>query len=100
MDSVIRHLGTAEFARLRVGVGMPAMRSPCRGTGARALSLTEDRDGEGPLVRHVLGRFASEERPAAERAESLAAEAVLEWVRSGVESCMNAYNRTEGEARL
>ncbi len=75
LESIIRHLGTEDFARLRVGVG--------RGRSSRA---------EGDLVGHVLGLFSPEERPVAERAEARAEAAATDWVRSGVEVCMNEYN--------
>lgn len=78
LDSVIQHLGTKDFARLRVGVGRP-------GAGAE----------DGELVGHVLGRFSEEERAVADRAEARAAEAVLVWAESGVEECQNRFNRSE-----
>jgi PTH1 family peptidyl-tRNA hydrolase len=74
LESIIGRLGTDEFPRLRVGVGRP---------GAQ----------EDDLVGHVLGTFSRDEAELAERAEDRAAEAALEWVRSGPEVCMNLYNR-------
>ncbi len=75
LRSIIQHLGTEEFARLRVGVGRPV--------------------GGPGLVGHVLGAFSPEERPVIERAEARAAEAVVEWVVNGVEACMNRFNGPE-----
>ncbi len=75
LESIIRHLGTEEFARLRVGVG--------RGRSSGA---------SGDLVGHVLGSFSREELPVAERAETRAEAAATEWIRGGVEVCMNEYN--------
>jgi PTH1 family peptidyl-tRNA hydrolase len=64
------HLGTTEYARLRIGVGAP-------------------RDD---AVDHVLGRFSPSERPVIEEAIALAVQAVLTWASRGVEVCMNQYN--------
>lgn len=80
LESIIRHLGTEAFPRLRVGVGRPA--------GAE----------EEGLTGHVLGGFSREEAPLARRAEERAAEAVGEWIGSGIEPCMDRYNGpSEGE---
>jgi PTH1 family peptidyl-tRNA hydrolase len=87
LDSMIQHLGTKDFARLRVGVGRPR-----RGPEENG----EDEGGE--LAGHVLGRFSEGERDLAERAEARAAEAVLVWAASGVEECQNRFNRPEDEA--
>src|SRR5213080_1630499 len=62
------HLGTTEYSRLRLGVGAP-----------------EEKDA----VDHVLGRFRPGERDVIEEAIREAAQAVVVWVREGVEKCMN-----------
>ena len=64
-------LGTDAYARLRIGVGQP---------------------GSGDAVDHVLSRFKPGERAAVEEAVAAAAQAVLVWVRSGTEACMNRFN--------
>ncbi len=64
------HLGTTEYARLRIGVDMP-------------------RDD---AIDHVLGRFSPSEQVVIEDAVLLAAQAVLVWASQGVEVCMNQYN--------
>lgn len=71
LRDIQQHLGTTEYARLRIGVG-----------------ATE----EGGLVDHVLGRFRPSERPIIEDATARAAQAVLVWLRQGIEPCMNQYN--------
>jgi PTH1 family peptidyl-tRNA hydrolase len=68
---VARHLGSDRFARLRVGVG---------------------RQRTGDLVGHVLGAYASDEVEPARAAEERAASAVIDWLHSGLEACMNRYN--------
>jgi peptidyl-tRNA hydrolase, PTH1 family len=64
------HLGTTEYARLRIGVDAP-------------------RD---EAIDHVLGRFSPGERKVIEDAVLLASQAVLVWASRGVEACMNQYN--------
>jgi peptidyl-tRNA hydrolase, PTH1 family len=64
------HLGTTEYARLRIGVGAP------------------DEDA----TDHVLGRFRAAERAVVDDAVALAAQAVGVWIHQGVEACMNQYN--------
>jgi PTH1 family peptidyl-tRNA hydrolase len=71
LASCIARLATEEFARLRVGVG--------RGEGESQ-------------VGHVLGPFAPAEKPVIEAVIERAADAVVTWVRDGIEACMNAYN--------
>jgi PTH1 family peptidyl-tRNA hydrolase len=75
LRDIQNHLGTQDYARLRVGVG----------------------SGEEDLVDHVLGRFRPSERPVIEDAISLAIQAVSLWVGQGVDECMNRYNVTTGK---
>ena len=77
LRDVQNHLGTTEYARLRIGVGTP------------------DEDA----VDHVLGRFRPAERPVIEDAVQRAAQAVGVWVRLGVEVCMNQYNGGPGRKK-
>ena len=71
-------LGTDEYPRLRVGVGSP---------------------GGGDAADYVLGRFRSGERAAVDDAVAKAAAAVLLWVRSGLDACMNAANAGEAKPK-
>jgi peptidyl-tRNA hydrolase, PTH1 family len=64
------HLGTTVYPRLRIGVGAPA----------------------DEVIDYVLGRFRPSERPAINEALELATQAVVLWVREGIEKCMNQYN--------
>jgi len=70
------HLGTTEYARLRIGVDAPK---------------------EDDAVDHVLGRFRPSERPVIEDAVAQAVQGVDLWVRQGVEKCMNKYNARKDE---
>ena len=76
LRDIQNHLGTTEYARLRIGVGSA---------------------GEGELVDHVLGRFRPSERPVIEDALSLAVQAVSIWVGQGIEVCMNRFNAPAGK---
>ena len=71
LRNIQEQLGTDEYARLRIGVGQPDL---------------------GDAVDFVLSRFRAGERKAAEDAVATAAQAVLTWVRSGTEACMNRFN--------
>jgi PTH1 family peptidyl-tRNA hydrolase len=62
LRSTIQHLGTQEFARLRIGIGAPAL---------------EAQERRERTVGHVLGRFSPAERPALE--------AVLDEVGAGID---------------
>ena len=65
------HLGTTDYARLRIGVDAPG--------------------GDG-MVDHVLGKFRPAEKAAIEDGVSLAVQACAKWIREGIQSCMNQYN--------
>lgn len=70
--SVTQHLGTDQFARLRIGVG--------RG------------DSRLDLADHVLARFDSDERPVIEEAIGRAADAIDVFGREGIAAVMNRFN--------
>ncbi len=73
LRSVAEHLGTPDYARLRIGVGRGDVR----------------RD----LADHVLARFEPEELPGIEDAIARAADAAELWIADGVERMMNTFNR-------
>lgn len=75
LKSLIEHLGTQAFPRLRVGVG--------RGD--------ERRD----LADHVLGRFEAGEREVVTAAVLRAADAVDAVLSDGIERAMSAFNAAE-----
>ena len=64
------HLGTTEYARLRIGVGSPREEA----------------------IDHVLSRFAPSERPVIDEAMATAVQAVVVWINQGIEECMNRFN--------
>ena len=67
------HLGTTEYARLRIGVDAPGH----------------------DAIEHVLGRFKPGEHKVIEEALAKAAQAVLVWAKQGVQVCMNQYNGSD-----
>ncbi len=81
MRSLIAHLGTQEFPRLRVGIG-------------KATELDASKD----TISHVLGRFAPQEQRLLPEVLDLAADAVELALRQGIEKSMSLYNgRTVSE---
>jgi PTH1 family peptidyl-tRNA hydrolase len=75
LKSIIQHLGTQAFPRMRVGVG--------RGDDRRDLS------------DHVLGRFAADERDTVSAAVLRAADATEMFLSEGIERVMNAFNAAD-----
>jgi PTH1 family peptidyl-tRNA hydrolase len=75
LKSIIQHLGTQAFPRVRVGVG--------RGDNGRDIS------------DHVLGRFEADERDTVSAAVLRAADATEAFVSEGIERVMNAFNAAE-----
>jgi peptidyl-tRNA hydrolase, PTH1 family len=75
LRDIQNHLGTTEYARLRIGVDAP---------GADAID-------------HVLGHFKPGEHAVIEDAIALAAEAVVVWAKQGVQVCMNQYNGSDAK---
>jgi peptidyl-tRNA hydrolase, PTH1 family len=71
LRDIQNHLGTTEYARLRIGVGAP--------------------EGDD-AVDHVLSRFRPVERPVIEEALQKAVQAAVFWVEKGIEASMNQYN--------
>ena len=71
MKSVIAHLGTESFPRLRVGIGS---------------------HGRQTLISHVLGGFAPEEKEVMQTAVSRAAEALQCLLQAGFSTAANRYN--------
>jgi peptidyl-tRNA hydrolase, PTH1 family len=73
LRSVAEHLGTTDYARLRIGVG--------RG------------DARRDLADHVLARFDKEERTGIDAAVARSTDAVELWISQGLGPVMNTFNR-------
>jgi len=77
LESVIAHLGTEEFARLRVGIG-PAPPPP-------------------EHAAFVLSEFAAAERPIVAEAIERAADSAECWITQGLQEAMNRFNRPKDD---
>ena len=76
--SLINHLGTSDFARLKLGIGRPE----------------RNEQGQGiPVERYVLARFNDQELAAFNEQLSLVDEAVELFIEKGIDVCMNRINR-------
>ena len=76
LRSVIEHLGSQGFPRLRIGIG-------------------QKKAGQD-LSDHVLSTFAPDEKPDVDRAIATAADAALCCVAEGVAKAMNRFNKRPG----
>ncbi|MGD1854880.1 MAG: aminoacyl-tRNA hydrolase [Leptolyngbyaceae cyanobacterium] len=83
MKSIIAHLGTQDFPRLRLGI-------------SRSDSLASQ--SNRAVVGHVLGKFAPDERKTVDAVISLAEEAIEFSLRKGIERTMSLYNGREAAA--
>ena len=72
LESIEQHIGSCEFARLRIGIG--------RADGARE------------ITDYVLARFAAGERELMEKVLARAADQTECWVADGTEKAMNQFN--------
>jgi PTH1 family peptidyl-tRNA hydrolase len=71
LKSIITHLGSDKFSRLRIGVG--------------------DRDG-GDLVNHVLGRFSKDDDVKIRDIFELCDTAIIKYLTDDINAAMNAVN--------
>lgn len=74
LADIVEKLGTNEFPRCRVGIGQ------CPGDEA---------------VGYVLGRPSPEERPLLNQAILKSRDAVMHWLRFGLDKTMNEFNRVQ-----
>jgi PTH1 family peptidyl-tRNA hydrolase len=72
IKSIISHLGTGEFNRIRVGINRPS--------------------NGMPIVDYVLGRFSKEEQDQIQEAVDRSADACEEWIKKPFLQVMNTYN--------
>jgi peptidyl-tRNA hydrolase, PTH1 family len=72
LESVEQHLGTREYARLRVGIG--------RQTGTRE------------ITGYVLGRFSSTETALMDKVVNVASDQVETWLEAGIQKAMSQFN--------
>ncbi len=72
LESIEQHLGTRDYARLRIGIG--------RQRGAREITA------------HVLGRFSSTEAAWVDRVITVAADQAETWLEAGIARAMSQFN--------
>jgi PTH1 family peptidyl-tRNA hydrolase len=77
MRSIIEHLGTQDFSRLRIGIGRPP--------------------GRMDPAAYVLQDFSAEEEELLVETLERAVDAIEAWMTEGVEVAMNQYNRGQTE---
>lgn len=73
LESVESHLGTREFARLKLGIGRTV-------------------DGRRDIADYVLAPFEGEEREVAGRVLTAAGNQIECWLDAGIEKAMNEFN--------
>lgn len=78
--SLMRHLGTGDFARLKIGIGHP------RDLGETAAM---------PVERFVLSRFPDDQWRLLQNNLALIAEGIQIFISRGIEAAMNRVNRKE-----
>ena len=76
IKSLIAHMGTQEFPRLRFGIGQPR--------------------GKGAMIGHVLGKFRPEERELLDVTLGKAEDAVLYTMEHGITRAGNIFNAVPG----
>jgi PTH1 family peptidyl-tRNA hydrolase len=79
VESIIRELGTANFMRVRVGVGHPRD------------SFSEE---QTHVVGYVLGDFSGDESEVIKKVIGEADQAIVTLIRDGLDSAMNRFNKT------
>lgn len=78
IKSIISHLGSDRFPRLKLGIGNATQEG--------------QKNAGGSLIGHVLGKFSPDEQNELENTLASAAEAVQFALAEGVESAANSYN--------
>ncbi len=76
LESIEQHLGSREYARLRIGIGRTA--------------------GPREITGHVLGRFSSTEAELADKVFAVASDQAECWLNDGIQKAMNQFNGTIG----
>ena len=72
MKSVVERLGTTDFPRVRVGIGMP--------------------QHKGDLINYVIGHIPESEKEILDKATTIAKNAIVEIFKTGIDKAMNKIN--------
>ena len=83
MDSIISALGSADFSRIRVGIGRPQVEGQ---------SISED-----AIVNYVLSDFSLQEEAMIKPAVARVAEAIDCFLTQGIEAAMGKFNQSVHE---
>lgn len=83
MRSIIEHLDTRTFTRVRMGIGRP-----------ESSAIGKDLSDRDPVVEYVLQPFYQEEIPIMQETIKRAVEAIKLIVADQIEIAMNRYNRS------
>ena len=75
MKSIISHLNSKDFPRLRIGIGKSG--------------------GKKQTISHVLGKFAPDEKPVIKEVLDLSLSAIERSLKEGVEKAMSLYNNKQ-----
>jgi len=78
IDSIITHLESQDFTRIKVGIGRPAESSA--------------KDKEAEIIDYVLSDFTPEERKTVTQVMPKVSEAILYLLTEGLTAAMNKYN--------
>jgi PTH1 family peptidyl-tRNA hydrolase len=73
MRSIVEHIKTENFARIRVGIGKPK--------------------GHIDMISHVIGHIPDEEAKLLDEGTDVATNAVIEMMKNSIDSAMNKYNK-------
>jgi PTH1 family peptidyl-tRNA hydrolase len=80
IESIIRQLGSADFIRIRVGIGRPDVREG------------SDKDKEAEIIKYVLSDFTPDEKKTITQVIPRVSEAILCLLSEGLTAAMNEYN--------
>ena len=72
MKSIVQCLNTTEFPRIRVGIGKPEHKSE--------------------MIDYVIKKIKKEERENLDKGIDKAKQAVVEFIKSGIDTAMNKFN--------
>lgn len=90
IQSILQHLETAQFQRLKIGIGRPPGAGSVAGTatGSMARSVVET----VTAADYVLARFAGSEQTAVDAMLQRAVQAMELWSAQGIDEVMRLYN--------
>jgi PTH1 family peptidyl-tRNA hydrolase len=82
INSIIEHISTQEFIRVRVGIGRPGVQE-------------HNDDDSNRVISHVLSSFTQEEKPVINKIIPLVGKILDSLLADGLTATMNQYNATD-----